>query len=111
VGWRRRKRGSTSPRSSPPAERKELANGNGNSSSAGCGCRWLEKVNGEQKKIMKLKYKVTNKEELAPEELPFYTERDGALVLDLDGAIDRKKLDDFQKEKISLLTHCVGEKG
>src|SRR3954471_6467868 len=53
---------------------------------------------------MKLKYKVTNKEELPAEQLPFYTERDGALVLDVDGAIDRTKVDEFQKEKISLLT-------
>src|SRR3954452_19655204 len=53
---------------------------------------------------MKLKYRVSNKEELAPEQVPFYTERDGALVLDVDGAIDRTKLDEFQKEKISLLT-------
>src|SRR4051812_31119343 len=53
---------------------------------------------------MKLKYKVTNKEEVPAEQLPFYTEHDGALVLDVDGAIDRTKLDEFQKEKISLLT-------
>src|SRR3954464_9990449 len=53
---------------------------------------------------MKLKYKVANKEEVPAEQLPFYTEHDGALVLDVDGAIDRTKLDEFQKEKVSLLT-------
>ena len=53
---------------------------------------------------MKLKYKVNSKDELAPGQLPFYTEHDGALVLDVDGAIDKTKLDEFQKEKISLLT-------
>jgi len=53
---------------------------------------------------MKLKYKVTNKEEVPQDQLPFYTERDGALVLDVEGAVERTKVDEFQKEKFSLLS-------
>ena len=51
---------------------------------------------------MGLKFKVKSKEEIAPEHLPFYAERDGAWVLDVDGAVDKAKLDEFRSNNLAL---------
>jgi hypothetical protein len=52
---------------------------------------------------MALKFRFKSKDEILAEHLPFYAERDGAWVLDVDGAIDKCKLDDFRMTNVALL--------
>ena len=52
---------------------------------------------------MPLKYKVKAKDEIAPELQSLYVECDGGLVLDVDGAADKSKLDEFRTTNVSLL--------
>lgn len=52
---------------------------------------------------MPLKFKVKTKDEIPAEHLPFYAERDGAWVLDVDGAVEKTKLDEFRTTNVSLL--------
>ncbi len=51
---------------------------------------------------MPLKFRHTNREAIAPEHLPLYTERDGAWVLDVEGAIDKAKLDQLRTSNAAL---------
>ena len=37
------------------------------------------------------------------EHLPLYAERDGARVLDVDGAVEKSKLDEFRNTNVSLI--------
>jgi hypothetical protein len=53
---------------------------------------------------MKLKYKYEKQADVPPEVTQHYTEQNGAFLLNVEGAMDRTKLDEFQREKISLLT-------
>src|SRR5258706_7809038 len=53
--------------------------------------------------VMVLKFKVKTKEEIPAEHLPFYAERDGGWVLDVDGAVERSKLDEFRNTNVALL--------
>jgi hypothetical protein len=45
---------------------------------------------------MALEFKSQTKEEIPAELLNLYAERDGAWVLDVDGAVEKAKLDEFR---------------
>ena len=45
---------------------------------------------------MALKFKFKAREEISAEQVSLYTERDGAWVLDVDGAIEKSKLDEIR---------------
>jgi hypothetical protein len=51
---------------------------------------------------MALKYKISSKAEVPAEQAAFYTERDGAFILDVDGAVEKAKLDEFRNNNITL---------
>jgi hypothetical protein len=51
---------------------------------------------------MALKYKFKTKDEVPAEHLPLYTERDGAWVLDIEGAVEKAKLDEFRNSNAVL---------
>ena len=52
---------------------------------------------------MPLKFKIKTKEEIPAEQQALYVERDGAWVLDVDGAVEKSKLDEFRATNVSLL--------
>jgi hypothetical protein len=52
---------------------------------------------------MPLKCKFKTKDEIPAEHLPLYAERDGAWVLDVDGAVEKTKLDEFRNTNVALL--------
>jgi hypothetical protein len=52
---------------------------------------------------MALKYKFKTKDEVPVEHLALYAERDGARVLDVEGAVEKSKLDEFRNTNVSLL--------
>ena len=52
---------------------------------------------------MALKFKYDSKEQVPEEHLPFYAERDGAFVLDVDGVVDKSKLDEFRTSNVELI--------
>ena len=45
---------------------------------------------------MALKFKFKSKDEIPAEHAAFYVERDGAFVLDTEGAVDKSKVDEFR---------------
>jgi hypothetical protein len=51
---------------------------------------------------MALKYKFKSKDEVPPEHQSLYTERDGTWVLDVEGAVEKAKLDEFRNTNIAL---------
>src|SRR5437899_2940914 len=51
---------------------------------------------------MALKFKYKAKEEIPAEVQALYVERDGAWVLDVDGAADKSKLDEFRASNVTL---------
>ena len=51
---------------------------------------------------MALKYKINSKAEVPAEHAAFYTERDGGLFLDVEGAVEKAKLDEFRNNNIAL---------
>jgi hypothetical protein len=53
--------------------------------------------------IMALKFKFKSKDEIPADHLPLYAERDGGLVLDVEGAVDKAKLDEFRTTNAALL--------
>jgi hypothetical protein len=52
---------------------------------------------------MSLKYKLKSKDEVPAEHQSLYVERDGAFILDADGAADKTKLDEFRTNNLALL--------
>jgi len=52
---------------------------------------------------MALKFKVKSKDEVPAELAAHYVERDGAWVLDAEGAADKAKLDEFRTNNVALL--------
>ena len=52
---------------------------------------------------MALKFKFKTKEEIPAEHLSLYAEREGGWVLDVDGAVDKSKLDEFRTTNVTLL--------
>jgi hypothetical protein len=51
---------------------------------------------------MALKYQFKSKDEVPAEHLSLYTERDGAFFLDVEGAVEKAKLDEFRKANQAL---------
>ena len=51
---------------------------------------------------MALKFKFKSKDEVPAEHLSLYAERDGAWCLDVDGAVEKSKLDEFRTNNIAL---------
>ena len=51
-----------------------------------------------------LKFKFTKKDEIPTEYAALYVERDGVFILDVDGAVEREKLDEFRATNKSLLS-------
>lgn len=51
---------------------------------------------------MALKFKFTNKDEIPAEHSALYVARDGAFFLDVEGAIDKSKLEEFRTNNIAL---------
>ena len=52
---------------------------------------------------MALKFQFKSKDEIPAEHLPLYAERDGAWVLNVEGAADKSKLDEFRTNNVALL--------
>src|SRR5688572_29973457 len=52
---------------------------------------------------MPLKYRIKAKDEIPAEHLPLYAERDGAGVLDVEGAVEKSKLDEFRNTNVALM--------
>jgi hypothetical protein len=51
---------------------------------------------------MALKFKCKTKDEVPAEHFSLYAERDGAWCLDVDGAVEKSKLDEFRNNNIAL---------
>ena len=52
---------------------------------------------------MALKFKFKSKEEVPADQQALYVERDGAWTLDVDGAADKSKLDEFRATNVTLM--------
>jgi len=59
---------------------------------------------------MALKYKFKSKDEIPAEQQGLYVERDGSWVLDVDGAVDKSKLDEFRTNNITLSSQLAEQK-
>jgi hypothetical protein len=59
---------------------------------------------------MALKYKFKAKDEIPAEQQALYVERDGAWTLDVDGAVDKSKLDEFRSNNIALSNQLAEQK-
>jgi hypothetical protein len=59
---------------------------------------------------MALKFKFKSKEEIPADQQALYVERDGAWMLDVDGAVDKSKLDDFRANNITLSNQLAEQK-
>jgi hypothetical protein len=59
---------------------------------------------------MALKFKFKTKEEVPAESQSLYVERDGGWVLDVDGAVDKSKLDEFRTNNIALSNQLAEQK-
>ncbi len=51
---------------------------------------------------MALKFKYKTKEEVPAESQSLYVEREGAWMLDVEGAVDKAKLEEFRANNIAL---------
>ncbi|HMJ92414.1 MAG TPA: hypothetical protein VK530_21505 [Candidatus Acidoferrum sp.] len=51
---------------------------------------------------MALKFKINSKAEVPAEQAGLYTERDGAFFLDVEGAVEKAKLDEFRANNIAI---------
>jgi hypothetical protein len=52
---------------------------------------------------MALKFKYESKDQVPAEQMPFYAERDGGWILDVEGAVEKAKLDEFRNSNVALL--------
>jgi len=59
---------------------------------------------------MALKFKFKSKDEIPAEQQALYVERDGAWCLDVDGAADKSKLDEFRANNIALSNQLAEQK-
>jgi len=57
----------------------------------------------EATRIMALKFKVKSKDEVPAELVNLYVERDGAWLLDVDGVVDKAKLEEFRATNVTLM--------
>jgi hypothetical protein len=60
-------------------------------------------VEMEATKIMALKLKLKSKDEVPAELVNLYVERDGAWHLDVEGAVDKAKLEEFRATNVALM--------
>ena len=51
---------------------------------------------------MALKFRVKTREEIPAEKAELYVERDGAFVMDIEGAVDKSKLEEFRAHNIAV---------
>ena len=51
---------------------------------------------------MSLKFKYPTKDQIPSDHQPFYTEREGAWVLDADGVIEKSRVDEFRQQNATL---------
>lgn len=59
---------------------------------------------------MALKFKFKTKEEIPAESQSLYVERDGAWMLDVDGVVDKARLDEFRASNIALNNQLAEQK-
>jgi hypothetical protein len=59
---------------------------------------------------MALKFRCKTKEEVPAEQQALYVERDGGWVLDVDGAVDKGKLDEFRANNITLTNQLAEQR-
>ena len=59
---------------------------------------------------MALKFKFKSKDEIPAEQQALYVERDGAWMLDVDGVVDKSKLDEFRANNITLSNQLAEQK-
>jgi hypothetical protein len=59
---------------------------------------------------MALKYKFKSKDEIPAEQQALYVERDGGWLLDVDGAVEKTKLDEFRANNIALSNQLADHK-
>jgi hypothetical protein len=59
---------------------------------------------------MALKFKFKSKDEIPTEQQALYIERDGAWMLDVDGGVDKSKLDEFRANNIALTNQLAEHK-
>ena len=52
---------------------------------------------------MPLKFRFKSKDEIPSDHLPFYAERDGGWMLDVDGVVEKSKLDEFRTNNLTLI--------
>ena len=52
---------------------------------------------------MPLKFRFKSKDEIPTDHLPFYAERDGNWMLDVDGVVEKSKLDEFRTNNLTLI--------
>ena len=59
---------------------------------------------------MALKFRFKSKDEVPAEQQALYVERDGAWTLDVEGAVDKSKLDEFRANNITLSNQLAEQK-
>jgi hypothetical protein len=59
---------------------------------------------------MALKFKFKSKDEIPADQQALYVERDGSFVLDVDGAVDKSKLEEFRANNITLANQLAEQK-
>ena len=52
---------------------------------------------------MGLKYRIRTRDEAPEEQRGLYAEREGGWVLDVEGAVDKAKIDEFRTTNVTLL--------
>jgi hypothetical protein len=59
---------------------------------------------------MALKFKYKSKEEVPAEAQAFYAERDGAFVLDVEGAVDKSRVDEVRAGNVALASQLAEQR-
>lgn len=59
---------------------------------------------------MALKFRIKSRDEIPTDQQTLYVERDGAWVLDVDGAVDKAKLEEFRSNNITLSNQLAEQK-
>ena len=59
---------------------------------------------------MAVKFRFNSKDEVPAALAAYYVERDGAWVLDVDGVVDKSKLDEFRANNITLSNQLAEQK-
>jgi hypothetical protein len=59
---------------------------------------------------MALKFRYKSKEEVPAEALALYTERDGAFVLDVEGAVDKSRVEEVRASNVALTNQLAEQR-